>query len=105
MHILEDIFYILVTSNSPLLRHLKEAGLLTEVSSLLVRAKVRDEAQLKKIQQQAKGIMKYFFFQQQAKRSVYFHFMTGRLTAHSSSPDNFSWGAITTIDQLFFFFD
>ena len=45
-----------VAANSPLLKHLKEAGLLTEVSSLLVRAKVRDEAQLKKIQQQAKGM-------------------------------------------------
>ena len=44
-----------VAANSALLKHLQEAGLLTEVSSLLVRAKSRDEAQLKKIQQQAKG--------------------------------------------------
>lgn len=44
-----------VAANSALLKHLQEAGLLTEVSSLLVRAKSRDEAQLKKMQQQAKG--------------------------------------------------
>eukprot|EP00795_Rhopilema_esculentum_P012183 gene12183-2801_t len=45
-----------VSANSTLLQHLQEAGLLTEVSSLLLRAKVRDEAHLKKIQQQAKDL-------------------------------------------------
>eukprot|EP00794_Sanderia_malayensis_P005263 gene5263-5927_t len=45
-----------VAANSPLLKHLQEAGLLTEVSSLLLRAKVRDESHLKKIQQQAKDL-------------------------------------------------
>lgn len=41
--------------NSPLLSHLREAGLLNEVSNLLSRAKARDEAQLRRYQQQAKG--------------------------------------------------
>lgn len=45
-----------VTANSPLLQHLREAGLLTEVSSLLLRAKLRDESHLKKVQQQAKDL-------------------------------------------------
>lgn len=36
--------------------HLAEAGLLTEVSDLLSRAKARDESQLKRYQQQAKDL-------------------------------------------------
>ena len=42
--------------NSPLLSHLVEAGLLNEVSDLLSRAKVRDESQLRRYQQQAKDL-------------------------------------------------
>lgn len=42
--------------NSPLLSHLKEAGLLNEVSDLLLRAKARDEGQLRRYQQQAKDL-------------------------------------------------
>jgi len=42
--------------NSPLLCHLREAGLLNEVSDLLSRAKVRDEGQLRRYQQQAKDL-------------------------------------------------
>jgi len=42
--------------NSPLLNHLREAGLLTEVSGLLSRAKSRDEGQLRRYQQQAKDL-------------------------------------------------
>ncbi|XP_065649577.1 uncharacterized protein LOC100215049 [Hydra vulgaris] len=42
--------------NSPLLNHLREAGLLSEVSNLLGRAKARDEGQLRRYQQQAKDL-------------------------------------------------
>lgn len=42
-------------SNSPLLKHLGEAGLLSDVSALLSRARSRDESNLRKIQSQAKG--------------------------------------------------
>ena len=42
-------------SNSPLLKHLGEAGLLNDVSALLARARGRDEGNLRKIQVQAKG--------------------------------------------------
>lgn len=42
--------------NSPLLNHLREAGLLNEVSDLLARAKARDEGQLRRYQQQAKDL-------------------------------------------------
>ena len=45
----------LLSVNSPLLQHLREAGLLNEVSTLLVRAKGRDEGQLRRLQQQANG--------------------------------------------------
>ena len=41
--------------NSPLLKHLGEAGLLHDVSALLARARSRDEGNLRKIQTQAKG--------------------------------------------------
>lgn len=41
--------------NSPLLKHLGEAGLLHDVSALLARARSRDEGNLRKIQSQAKG--------------------------------------------------
>ncbi|RMX44069.1 hypothetical protein pdam_00015033 [Pocillopora damicornis] len=42
--------------NSPLLKHLGEAGLLHDVSALLARARSRDEGNLRKIQSQAKEI-------------------------------------------------
>lgn len=42
-------------SNSPLLKHLGEAGLLNDVSALLARARSRDESNLRRIQGQAKG--------------------------------------------------
>lgn len=42
--------------NSPLLKHLGEAGLLHDVSALLARARSRDEGNLRKIQTQAKEI-------------------------------------------------
>lgn len=42
--------------NSPLLKHLGEAGLLNDVSALLARARSRDEGNLRKLQTQAKGI-------------------------------------------------
>ena len=47
--------------NSPLLKHLGEAGLLHDVSALLARARSRDEGNLQKIQTQAKGasLLKY----------------------------------------------
>lgn len=49
--------------NSPLLAHLREAGLLNEISDLLTRAKARDEGQLRRYQQQAKGTFSLFFKQ------------------------------------------
>ncbi|KAL9983061.1 hypothetical protein ACROYT_G005188 [Oculina patagonica] len=42
--------------NSPLLKHLGEAGLLHDVSALLARARSRDEGNLRKIQIQAKEV-------------------------------------------------
>ncbi|KAJ7376939.1 hypothetical protein OS493_031535 [Desmophyllum pertusum] len=42
--------------NSPLLKHLGEAGLLHDVSALLARARSRDEGNLRKIQTQAKEV-------------------------------------------------
>lgn len=45
-----------LASNSPLLKHLGEAGLLNDVSALLSRARNRDESNLRKIQTQAKEV-------------------------------------------------
>jgi len=50
--------------NSPLLSHLAEAGLLSEVSDLLSRAKARDESQLKRYQQQAKDLDTQIMYKQ-----------------------------------------
>lgn len=57
-------FSLICLVNSPLLSHLAEAGLLSEVSDLLARAKARDESQLKRYQQQAKDLETQIVYKQ-----------------------------------------
>ena len=44
-------------TDSPVLKYLGDAGLLSDVSALVARARAQDEANMKKLQNQAKGMM------------------------------------------------